>query len=164
MELKTCTTCGEEKLIKGFAREFSFKLKVYYYRGSCKECRKIYQRDERKEYRKQRYLAMKSYYIEKNKINRQTAKGKEAHRKHQALYNKNNPEKKLAHLMVRKALQEGQIIKPNKCSYPMCDKEKIEAHHLNYSKQLDVTWLCKPHHHIADMVMRMFYKYKLTSA
>lgn len=52
------------------------------------------------------------------------------------------------HSMVANALQTGLLIKPDKCSD--CGIEDTEAflegHHTDYSKPLDVVWLCKPCH------------------
>lgn len=42
------------------------------------------------------------------------------------------------------AVRDGRLKKMN-CK--ICDNEKSEAHHHDYSKPLDVIWLCKMHHH-----------------
>lgn len=60
-------------------------------------------------------------------------------------YEKNNHAAKLAKMAVRRAIIKGVLIRPKKCS--LCPKkENIEAHHENYSKQLDVKWVCKSCH------------------
>ena len=47
--------------------------------------------------------------------------------------------------MVQLALQFGMLIRPNHCS--KCGKEAFtEAHHMDYTKPLDVDWLCKQCH------------------
>lgn len=57
--------------------------------------------------------------------------------KYQAL----NPEKIKAHQVLRTAVKQGMVIKPEHCSN--CNKPgKIEGHHDDYSKPLDVDWLC----------------------
>lgn len=46
---------------------------------------------------------------------------------------------------VYRALKKGIIIKPLKCT--LCFKEvKLEAHHHDYDKPLEVVWLCKTCH------------------
>jgi len=40
----------------------------------------------------------------------------------------------------------GKIIKPQYCSIPGCLNTNLQAHHDNYSKPLDVKWLCLQHH------------------
>ena len=46
---------------------------------------------------------------------------------------------------VKKAIQRGKLIRPKKCS--RCGKGgRIEGHHPDYSKRLEVIWLCKKCH------------------
>lgn len=55
------------------------------------------------------------------------------------------PEKARAHDIVKRAKRSGKLI-PKDCEH--CgDKEKIQAHHEDYSKPLEVIWLCIPCHH-----------------
>ena len=55
------------------------------------------------------------------------------------------PEKIEAKYAVRNALRNNKISKPDKCSlcYLKC---KPEAHHTDYSKKLEVVWLCRACH------------------
>jgi ribosomal protein S27AE len=52
-----------------------------------------------------------------------------------------------AHAAVARALKDGRL-KRKPCE--VCGAETVEAHHADYSKPLDVRWLCKPHHYAAD--------------
>ena len=53
---------------------------------------------------------------------------------------------------VRRAILKGELI-PQACE--ICSNlESIEAHHWDYSKPLEVQWLCKEHHIIADRQRR----------
>ena len=97
------------------------------------------------QYQKKHYLENKEtrnqyqreYYL-KNKD--------EIDKKHNE-YNQNNPEKIKCHVAVREALRTGRIVKPNKCSNPNCNNtNKIESHHPDYSKELEVMWLCRSCH------------------
>lgn len=64
-----------------------------------------------------------------------------------------NPLKRAAHTATRNAIRDGKLI-PQPCE--KCSDPKAEAHHDDYSKPLDVRWLCKRHHdehHAALRVM-----------
>jgi hypothetical protein len=54
-----------------------------------------------------------------------------------------NPEKYNAHKLVQKALRDGILIKEN-CL--VCNNDKTQAHHKEYSKPLEVIWLCSKCH------------------
>jgi hypothetical protein len=45
---------------------------------------------------------------------------------------------------VLRARNAARVLSRQPCS--ICGAERAEAHHPDYSKPLDVVWLCKPHH------------------
>lgn len=54
-----------------------------------------------------------------------------------------NPEKRAAHKAVEKALRNGKLERqPCECG---CDR-KVQAHHDDYFKPLEVRWLCHEAH------------------
>lgn len=53
-----------------------------------------------------------------------------------------NPDKYKIYKTVFSAVRNGTL-KRKKC---FCGKIKVEAHHEDYSKPLEVIWLCKKHH------------------
>lgn len=56
-----------------------------------------------------------------------------------------NPEKHRSRALIAYNVSVGKIIKPLVCDG--CGKvKKLEAHHEDYSKPLDVSWLCKKCH------------------
>jgi hypothetical protein len=60
-------------------------------------------------------------------------------------YTEKNPEKAAARIAIRKALLNGSIIRPSNCS--RCDVECVpDGHHDDYSKPLEVIWLCRRCH------------------
>jgi len=55
-------------------------------------------------------------------------------------YERRYPKKYIAHTKVSQAIREGKL-KSESCL--LCGSiEKIEAHHVDYNKPLDVAWLC----------------------
>lgn len=58
-------------------------------------------------------------------------------------WDRNNPEKRRAHKLVEKAIERGEIIK-QPCS--VCGEMKAHAHHDDYSRPMDIMWLCPLHH------------------
>lgn len=56
-----------------------------------------------------------------------------------------HPERKSASVAVGNAIRDGKLIPWPVCSVPTCDG-KPQAHHPDYSKPLDVVWLCDKHH------------------
>jgi len=61
------------------------------------------------------------------------------------------PEKRKAQADVFVALRN-KTIKKQHCE--ICGCEKVEAHHEDYSKPLEINWLCKKHHIEADKKRR----------
>lgn len=56
--------------------------------------------------------------------------------------------KKLARNSVNRALNKNELVKPKTCH--ICLREgKINAHHIDYGKPLDVIWLCNQCHGLA---------------
>mgnify|MGYP003394588311 CR=1 FL=1 len=65
------------------------------------------------------------------------------HNEQSGKWEKNNKDKKRAHGAVRLAIKKG-ILKKYNCV--ICNSSDSEAHHSDYSKLLDVIWLCPLHH------------------
>ncbi len=55
-----------------------------------------------------------------------------------------DPTKPQAREAANKALKTGALVK-GVCE--VCSDVQTQAHHDDYSKPLDVRWLCPPHHH-----------------
>jgi uncharacterized OB-fold protein len=54
-----------------------------------------------------------------------------------------NPEKTIAHRLVRDEVKAGRLVR-GVCE--RCGRTDAHAHHDDYSKPLDVRWLCPKHH------------------
>lgn len=70
---------------------------------------------------------------------RSREKGRELRR----AYRKRYPEKRRAHAAVYEAVRSGRLVRLN-CE--QCGKTNSQAHHDDYSKPLDVRWLCAECH------------------
>ena len=68
-----------------------------------------------------------------------------------------NPSGIRARKVIEAALLAGVIERPTVCSGCGCSNEehRIEAHHYDYSKPLDVIWLCTPCHRRMDAQRRV---------
>lgn len=75
-----------------------------------------------------------------------TEAGKEAVQRAHAKYKANNPEKTAARYTLNNAVRDGKIMKPDACSSCNATGVRIEGHHHDYSKPLDVEWLCNACH------------------
>ena len=117
--VKECSDCGETK----FLSEFSPKPRGLGRVDSfCYPCRAKYRRERRK--------------------NPEISKGET--RSSQKWYVK-NPEKYRAKIAVRTAIRHGEL---EKLPCEVCGTEdgQISGHHADYSKPLEVQWLCALHH------------------
>ncbi len=102
--------------------------------NKCKECNKNDVREN--------YAAKRDKYAVYEKLRQQTSnrrKKKQAYQKNRRLA---NPEKAKVHQKVAYAIKSGKLVRQP------CEKcgRKAQAHHEDYSKPLDVMWLCFTHH------------------
>lgn len=68
------------------------------------------------------------------------------------IYNKNRDKIKVnARMAVYRSVKKGITIK-QPCE--KCYSKKVQAHHEDYSKPLEVIWLCHKHHRDADNKIR----------
>lgn len=69
-----------------------------------------------------------------------------------------NKHKKQAHMAVSNALRAGKIER-NPCE--VCGEMKVHAHHDDYSKPLDIKWLCVKHHNERHLELNKMNRYQL---
>ena len=138
--MRKCSKCKVEKSLN----EFYVSTNKIGLQNYCKDCIKVYNSDrplirreivrksiQRPEEKKRRAVYM-SKWFKNNKD-----KAKEIREKY--------PEKNEARAIFKKALNKGDIIK---LPCEVCGEQKSEGHHCDYSKPLDVLWLCRQHHRI----------------
>lgn len=100
------------------------------------------------------YSGGKYYYCREcaNKKSRayyKTDKGRENIKKAVFKSIKKHYQKQLTRVMLNQAIQKGFLVRPKKCSN--CNKKgKIQGHHEDYNKPLDVIWLCISCHSDVD--------------
>lgn len=76
---------------------------------------------------------------------RKSPQGRRMNREAIKRWRRKNPEKVLAHQILRDAIQKGEITRGDTCA--LCgSSSRIHGHHHDYSKPLDVTWLCNSCH------------------
>ena len=147
--MKYCPKCKAEKELSEFHKDRSREdgLKPW-----CKECRREYwQTDAQKETRhktSRKYRqtdAGKAVDRKSSQKYQQTEAGKETQRKGNWKYAQLNPEKIKARNIVNHAITAGKLTRPNYCE--SCFKEcKPDGHHEDYSRPLNVEWLCRECH------------------
>jgi len=136
---KACCVCKIEKDYSEFGKNPRATLKLRY---SCKSCDKEIRAAHHPRYR-ERILAYNKKWREAN-----PDKYNSAHLKATRKYEMENKFIRKAHVAVREALKKSLIAKQ---SCQICKRKhgvdvKAEAHHTDYSKPLDVMWLCPKHH------------------
>ena len=152
---KKCKKCGKILIVDNF---YTHPKMADGHLNICKECVKkrinkyrkdnidkiiMYDRerrrtDEAKQKRRERQEELRKLNPEEFRRNKTEAQRKS--RAKQKL--KTNARANLANAIIR-----GEIIKPTKCDN--CGRKGyLEAHHEDYSKQLDVLWLCRNCHGI----------------
>ena len=135
-----CKVCGTEKEPSDF----------YANDRTCKECRKAKVRANRKaniEYYRQydKDRANRPDRVAARKEYAKTERGIAAGNKAKYLWAERNKKKRWANDAVNNAVRDGKILKPQNCS--SCGKSgRIEGHHADYNRPLDVEWLCSQCH------------------
>jgi hypothetical protein len=124
---KNCSKCKKELSLNNFYKDRSRKNGLDF---KCKKCRRIADRNKR----------LKNLELYRLKDKENYKKYRDKIRKRKKEWYKKNKYKNIAHNEVRKALRKGLIKRKNKCE--RCDRETAEAHHEDYSKPLEVIWLC----------------------
>jgi hypothetical protein len=143
--MKKCMKCGEVKPVDQFYRH---KRMADGRLSKCKTCTKRDVRENRArkiEYYREfdRARSNLPHRVEARAAYSQTPEGKEALRRGSKAWGKRNPIKKAASVAVNNAVRDGRMTR-QPCE--VCGLAKAQAHHCDYSKPMDVRWLCSTHH------------------
>lgn len=132
--MKECFKC---KVVKPLSEFYAHKQMVDGHLNKCKECTKFDSRDHRAQNleRIREYDRLRASLP--HRIELRTRVFQE--------YKKENPDRYKAVQQLNKAVASGAITPWPVCAVPECSN-KPEAHHPDYSRPLDVVWLCKHHH------------------
>ena len=130
--MKTCFKCDKTKELTEF---YKHKRMADGYLGKCKECTR---KDVHNNYEKT-FEVRREY--EKNRF--QTKERKAAAVEYQRKYRSKNQDKYKARGIVNNAIRDGRL-KKQPCE--ICGSKKSQAHHDDYSRPLDVRWLCFAEH------------------
>ena len=141
--MRQCRTCGESKPLMDFYSQTNGNLQ-----RDCKECWKAYVKanrlaraDQYREYERGR--AGLPHRVEARKAYAQTDGGRANGNRAKRAYLERNPAKRAAHIATGNAIRDGKLTR-QPCE--VCGEVKAQAHHDDYSKPLDVRWLCSTHH------------------
>jgi hypothetical protein len=145
--MKVCRECKTEKPLSDF---YKHSRMADGHLNKCAECVKsrVAKHREANLEKIQAYDKLRSnqpHRIKARKEYAKTEQGKEAHRRGLKAYHERCPMRYAAHVITGNAIRDGKLIRASNCS--VCGStEKIEGHHDDYTKPLEVRWLCKKCH------------------
>lgn len=133
--LRVCNVCEQALSLDRF-----YKSNL----STCMECVKARVRDYRQANlaKVQAYDRMRGLLPHRKEANKERAKRRGY--KHISGYKDRHPDKRAVHIIVGNAIRDGKLI-PQSCEWCGAD-ERVQAHPEDYSKPLDVTWLCRACH------------------
>ena len=152
--MRLCPACGLERRIEDF----------YARGGACKPCKQA----QAKAYREVHWERLRAYDRQRNalphrredRLSRASSPaGKRSMQQRRERFVENHPLKRQAHMEVAAALRRGELRKET-CQFIdpktglRCDHKRTEGHHEDYTKPLEVIWLCKPHHDCRHLILR----------
>jgi hypothetical protein len=126
---KTCRACGVEKPLSEY---YANKGMADGHLNYCKECK----RADSVRRRRDNLERIRKYDRARGSLNPP---------EYRARYRAEYPQKYKAQTAVSNAVRDGRLAKPDQCEE--CDSTfRVEGHHDDYSKPLEVRWLCSVCH------------------
>ncbi len=142
LKLKECPICEEMKPLSDYYFCNTYKR----YLTKCKSCYRKAKNEYYSKNRKKILVQAKEYF--------QTEAGKDVMNRASKKARKKYPEKWAARAKAKYWEKTGKFAKLA-CEY--CGNFLSEIHHPDYSKPLEVWWLCKKHHLMADRKELVLY-------
>lgn len=142
---KTCRQCGQDVRLADYYRHPRSADGVM---AVCKACHRVNVKANRAanaEYYREfdRARANLPHRVEAREAYARTPQGRANGNRAKRAYLDRNPMKRAAHIACGNAIRTGRLIR-KPCE--VCGAAKAQAHHDDYSKPLDVRWLCTTHH------------------
>jgi hypothetical protein len=142
--MKCCIKCGEMKSIQDF---YCHPRMADGHLNKCKTCVLAYVHRHRlenidriREYDRQRGHSQKN----KNRVREYYRKNKEKMLAHSKKWAREHKLERAAHIITGNAIRYGRL-KRQPCR-GCGSEERVHAHHEDYTRPLDVTWLCQGCH------------------
>jgi hypothetical protein len=152
---KFCGGCSEHKQLAAFSRNISKRDGLS---ARCKECNNSYNAE---------YAKTEAGKLARLKYNRteggkimlraaglrysSTERGRSLINANNSQWRQRNPEKVMAERVLNRAIKDG-VIERMPCE--VCGNPKSHGHHPDYTKPLEVIWLCAKHHAEEHMRLR----------
>lgn len=133
-EYKRCTKCGETKAVEEFNRHHDRKDGL---QTRCRPCQALATRESRRRH------SDHANAVSRARRKREGEKRKLQQRKQRHRDRKDKTPARRATLL---AIRKGVLVRPDACGKCGATERAIHAHHTDYSKPLEVEWLCPPCH------------------
>lgn len=157
---KQCSRCKQWKPLSEF---YAIASRPGRYQSSCKECTcAAAKRSHAANPERRLEIARQSYHRNRD-ANVERLRTYEARPEAADRYKRrreNERPRLLARVAVHNAIVAGAIT-PQPC---WCCGHEAEAHHPDYSRPLDVVWLCKPHHQEVHAMARSMKRAEMRKA
>lgn len=157
--MKVCKDCGTQKPLTEYYKHSGM---LDGYLNKCIECVKARVKKHRsinietiKEFDKKR--GMLPHRVQARKAYLQTEQGKAAKKRAHDTYKEKYPMKHAAHILFRNAVRDKMVEVKDSCEE--CNsKLNLQGHHDDYTKPLEVRWLCVKCHNLWHKTNKPIYK------
>lgn len=143
---RACTICKKIKSLEDFGKSSKGK---YGHDAQCKKCK--YQKNGRKNFlqAKERCYVNAARWKKKNReqVNQRARERYAIDKTPISNRDRKHYLKRKAQNMVQNRVADGRMVKPSFCSICNCESKRIEGHHADYSKPLEIIWVCSQCHH-----------------